>query len=176
MKRRTLIYVATAINVAIAGAACSSARGDEKKATDGAKRSGDAVTVEGCLSTDSQGRFAITAAPDAAASTMAARSMEIERDTHAYVLIGGTDLQSHLGKRVAITGTVEGKKIEYENTEKKKTEQQPATGGDHNEPVVKTRETVDLEARRDIGVVTLRDKQAERLSVFRPDFPRHLAP
>ena len=147
MKRRTLICVTAALNLAVAGAACSSARGDERKVVDAVKGSGDSVTIAGCLSTDSQGRFALTAAPEATGAA-AARAMEIERDTHAYVLTGGSDLQSHIGKRVEVTGKVEGKKIEYENTEKAKSEQPPAAGGKNNEPVVKTRESIDLEARQ----------------------------
>lgn len=147
MERRTLICVATALNMAVAGAACSSARGDERKGVEAVKGSGDAVTIAGCLSTDAQGRYALTAAPDATGAT-AARSMEIERDTHAYVLVGGSDLQAHLGKRVEVTGKVEGKKVEYENTAKAQSEQPPAAGGKNNDPVVKTRESIDLEARQ----------------------------
>lgn len=159
MKRATFIWLATA-TIAVSGAACSSTRGEERDKVEAVKGSGDTVTIAGCLSTDSQGRYALTAAPDAAASTLAARSMELERDTHAYVLNGGNDLQSHLGKRVEVTGTVEGKKIEYENTDKTKTEQPPASGGDHNQPVVKTRESVDLEARQ-MNVQSVRDVAGE---------------
>lgn len=155
MNQSTLIWI-VAVNLAAAGAACSSTRGEERGTADAVKGSGDEVTIEGCLSTDERGRFALTAAPDAAAATLAARAVEIERDTHAYVLNGGNDLQSHLGKRVAVTGKVEGDKIEYENTNKTRTEPPPASGGDHNDPEIKTRTSVDLEARQ-LTVLGIRD-------------------
>src|SRR5687767_11660681 len=98
VKRRTLIWVA-ALNFAVAGAACSSARGDESAPDNDANSSGDTVTIAGCLSAGQDGRFALTAAPDAAVATTA-RAMDDERDTHSYVLIGGDNLQAHLGKRV----------------------------------------------------------------------------
>jgi hypothetical protein len=155
VKRAPLIWIAS-VTFAVAGAACSSTRAEDRGKVEAVKGSGDSVTIAGCLSTDSQGHFALTAAPDAAAAALAARSTEIQRDTHIYMLNGGNDLQSHLGKRVEVTGSVEGKKIEYENTDKAKTEQQPATGGDHNDPVIKTKEAVDLESRQ-LMVQSVRD-------------------
>ncbi len=76
-----------------------------------------------------------------------------------HLLKGGTDLQAHLGKRVEVTGTVAGKKIEYENTEKARTEPPPASGGKDNQPVVKTKESVDLEARQ-LQVQSVKDVAA----------------
>ena len=145
MKKRTLICAAAALNLAIA-VACSSARGDEPAAGDRAAGSGDESTIAGCLSGTSDGRFVLTAAPDAAVST-AARAMDNERDTHTYVLIGGDNLQAHLGKRVEVVGSVEGKKQEMEQESSKKTEASPATtGGDT--PTVKTTEDIDMEVRQ----------------------------
>ena len=133
MEKRTLICAAAALNLAI-GVACSNARGEET------------VTIAGCLSTADDGRFALTAAPDAAVSTTA-RAMDNERDTHAYVLVGGTDLQAHLGKRVEVTGTLSGKTREMEQESSKKTSAAPAeSGGDT--PTVKTTEDIDVEVRQ----------------------------
>ena len=145
MKKRTLFCAAAALNLAIA-AACSSARGDEPAAGDRASGSGDEVTIAGCLSGTSDGRFALTAAPDAAVST-AARAMDNERDTHTYVLIGGDNLQAHLGKRVEVVGTIEGKKQEMEQESSRKTEAAPATAGGDT-PTVKTTEDIDMEVRQ----------------------------
>src|SRR4051812_46615332 len=111
VEKRSLICVVAALNLAAAGAACSNARGNETVRA-GNKGEDGTVTIAGCLSAGQDGRFALTAAPDAAASTMAARSMEIERDTHSYVLVGGDNLQSHLGKRVEVVGTISGKEQE----------------------------------------------------------------
>ncbi|MBY0493920.1 MAG: hypothetical protein K2Y23_06865 [Cyanobacteria bacterium] len=133
MEKRTLICAAVALNLAT-GVACSNLRGEET------------VTVAGCLSAAEDGRFALTAAPDAAVAT-AARAMDNERDTHTYVLIGGDNLQAHLGKRVEVVGTVSGKTQDFEREATKKTEAAPAASGGDT-PTVKTREDIDVEVRQ----------------------------
>ena len=133
MEKPTLICAVAALNLAIA-VACSNIRGE------------DTVTVAGCLSASEDGRYALTAAPDAAIAT-AARAMDNERDTHTYVLVGGDNLQAHLGKRVEVTGTLSGKKHDMEQESSKKTEAAPATTGGET-PTVKTTEDIDLEARQ----------------------------
>ena len=153
MKRRTLIWVA-ALNFAVAGAACSSARGDEGAAAKDANSSGDTVTIAGCLSAGQDGRFALTAAPGAAVATTA-RAMDDERDTHSYVLIGGENLQALLGKRVEVIGTLSGRTEDMEQKDTKKTETAPATSGGDT-PTVKTQEEVDLQVRQ-LNVRQVRD-------------------
>jgi hypothetical protein len=153
VEKRTLISVAVALNLAIAGAACSNARGIERETSAGSS-SGDTVTIAGCLTSSPDGRFALTAAPDAAVAT-AARAMDNERDTHSYMLIGGDNLQSHLGKRVEVIGTIAGKTQDFEREATKKTEAAPATtGGDT--PTVKTTEDLDIEVRQ-LNVRQVRD-------------------
>jgi len=155
VKRRTLIWV-TALNFAVAGAGCSAARGNERASEDAAKASGNTVTVEGCLNSSSDGRFALTAAPGAVVTAAArATSLDRDRDTNSYVLIGGDDLQAHLGKRVEVTGTVTGKKQDVEQHETRKTESSSAVGGTET-PTVKTQEAVDLEVRQ-LNVQQVRD-------------------
>lgn len=155
MKRRTLIWVA-AINFAVAGAGCSAARGNEGNGETAASGSADTVTVSGCLSSGQDGRFALTAAPDAAVSGVArATGLDADRDTNAYVLIGGDNLQAHVGKRVEVTGTLQGHKQDVEQHDTKKTEAAPAAGG-NDTPVVKTKESVDLEVRQ-LNVRGVRD-------------------
>jgi hypothetical protein len=153
VKRRTLIWVA-ALNFAVAGAGCSSTRGDERGADNNANGSGDTVTIAGCLSASQDGRFALTAAPGAAVATTA-RAMDDERDTHSYVLIGGDNLQAHVGKRVEVIGTLSGRTQDMEQESTKKTESAPAaTGGDT--PTVKTQEEIDLQVRQ-LNVRQVRD-------------------
>ncbi len=142
MCKRTLIFLGLTVNLAIAGAACSSARGNENEAAGGASGSGE-VTIAGCLS-GSGGNFALTAAPDAAVAT-AARAMSDERTTHSYVLIGGNNLQEHAGKRVEVVGTLEGGTRELDHDAKAKTEAQPSGG---ETPSVATKEEVEIEVRK----------------------------
>ena len=146
VEKRTLMCAVAALNLVITGAACSSARGDEGAGDARASGSGDTVTVAGCLTSGPDGRFALTAAPDAAVAT-AARAMDDERDTHSYVLVGGDNLQAHLGKRVEVTGTLSGKTLDVEQKATKETASAPATSSDGT-PTVKTKEEVDLEVRQ----------------------------
>ena len=151
MTKKSLIYGAAPVIFALA-AACSSARGDEG-AADGS--SGDEVTIAGCLSTDANGRYALTAAPDATGSAVA-RGFDSDPDTKAYVLVGGDNLQAHLGKRVEVVGTVEGKPIDIEHEATKEQREPAASGGDRNQPSVKTKEEIDVEARQ-LNVRQVRD-------------------
>jgi hypothetical protein len=153
VEKRTLICAAAALNLAVA-VACSSARGDEAAAGDRASGSGDTVTIAGCLTAGQDGRFALTAAPDAAVAT-AARAMDNERDTHAYILVGGDNLQAHLGKRVEVVGTLSGKTQDMERESTKKTEAAPATAGGDT-PTVKTKEDIDMQVRQ-LNVREVRD-------------------
>ena len=153
MERRALTCAAAALTLAMA-AACSSARGDEPMGDDRASSSGDTVTIAGCLSGTSDGRFALTAAPDAAVAA-AARAMDNERDTYTYMLIGGDNLQAHLGKRVEVVGTITGKTQDMEQESSKKTEAAPAAGGGET-PTVKTTEDIDMEVRQ-LNVREVRD-------------------
>jgi hypothetical protein len=153
VEKRNLICATAALNFAIVVAGCSSARGNEAEATERTSGSGDTVTIAGCLTSGQDGRFALTAAPGAAV-TAAARAMDDERDTNSYVLIGGDNLQAHLGKRVEVTGTLSGKTHDMEQKTTKETGSTPATGGDT--PTVKTKEEVDLEVRQ-LNVREVRD-------------------
>jgi hypothetical protein len=146
VRNGTLINLVLGLNLAIAGAACSSARGNEDGRDATASGSGDEVTIAGCLS-GTDGRFALTAAPDAAGAVAGRAVVGDERETHSYMLIGGTNLQEHVGKRVEVRGTIVGGEKELEHEATKKTEQPDATGsGDR--PTVKTQEDVEVEVRQ----------------------------
>ena len=146
MRNGTLINLVLGLNLAIAGAACSSARGSEDGGDARPSGSGDEVTIAGCLN-GTDGRFALTAAPDSSVAVAGRAVAGNERETHSYVLIGGTNLQEHLGKRVEVTGTIVGGEKEIEHEAKKTTEQPDATGsGDR--PTVKTQEDVEVEVRQ----------------------------
>ena len=153
MEKRNLICATAALNFAIVVAGCSSARGNEADGTGRASGSGDSVTITGCLTSGLDGRFALTAAPGAAV-TAAARAADDERDTHSYVLIGGDNLQAHLGKRVEVVGTLSGKTQDMEQKTTRETESAPTSGKDT--PTVKTKEEVDLEVRQ-LNVREVRD-------------------
>jgi hypothetical protein len=146
VRNGTLINLVLGLNLAIAGLACSSARGNEEPGDVRASGSGDEVTIAGCLS-GADGRFALTAAPDAGVAIAGRAVAGNERETHSYVLVGGNNLQQHLGKRVEVTGTIIGEEKDIEHEAEKKTEQPDATGsGDR--PTVKTQEDVEVEVRQ----------------------------
>lgn len=144
MRIRTLIVLAATASLAIAGAACSSARGNESGDETRSSGSGDAVTIAGCL-TGQDGNFVLTAAPDAAGA-VAARAVGDERETRSYVLSGGTNLQEHVGKRVEVVGTIEGGAGRIDHDASKKTTTAAPAAGDT--PTVATKEEVEIEAKR----------------------------
>jgi len=145
VEKRKLLLATAPVIFALA-AACSAASGDERAGGGRDSGSGDEVSVTGCLTAGPDGRFALTAAPDAGV-TATSRAMDDERDTHSYVLLGGDNLGAHLGKRVEVTGTVSGKMQEVEQDSTKETQTAPA-GRRDDRPEVKTKEEIDLEVRQ----------------------------
>ena len=146
VKKSNLIYAVAPVIFGLS-MACSAISGEKRDANGDDSSSGDTVTVAGCLTADGNGNYALTAAPEALGVTVA-RNLDDERDTKSYVLVGGENLQGHLGKRVEVTGTLAGKSVDMEHKDTKTTEQPPAAGGDNNQPIVRTKEEIDLEARQ----------------------------
>ena len=143
MRKHTSIYAAAALSLVMAGAACSSDRNQRKADQAGASGAGDAVTIAGCL-TGSGDRVVLTAAPDPGV-VAAARPGMGERDTNSYVLVGGSNLQAHLGKRVEVQGTLVGRQHALDHEAKSKSESPVGTSGQRDTPTVETKEAVDLE-------------------------------
>jgi hypothetical protein len=158
---RQPILSVVSLSLVLAGAACSNYSAEER-ATPAASGErplaggGDMVKVEGCLSGAPDGRVVVTAAPDPLGSAVARAGVDRDRDTNSYVLVGGESLQSHIGKRVEVTGTLIGKTQEVEQEAKRETQSAPATAGSDKTPTVKTSETVDLEVRQ-LQVAGVRD-------------------
>ena len=147
MSKTRLINLALGLTLVTFGTACSSARGNEEGTEARASGSGDGVTVAGCLSGTPDGRFALTAAPDATAAIAGRSVAGDERETHSYILVGGDNLQQHVGKRVEVTGTVAGGSTQVEHDAKAKAEVPNATGGDEK-PTVRTTEEVEVQVRQ----------------------------
>jgi len=147
VRNGTLLSLGLGLTLVIASAACSSARGSDERADPAASGSGDTVTISGCLNGNLDGRFALTAAPDAVAATAGRAVAGDERETHSYILIGGDNLQQHIGRRVEVSGTVSGSERQVEHDGKMKAEVPNATGGDEK-PTVKTTEEVEVQVRQ----------------------------
>jgi hypothetical protein len=131
-------------------AACSSERPSSTSGSAADRSVGDAsdtVKVAGCLSTGENGRFVLTAAPDPGVTT-AARAGMGERDTYAYVLTGGSNLQSYLGKRVEVAGTLAGRGQELDSEARTRTEATPTGTSGRDRATVATKEEVDIEIRQ----------------------------
>jgi hypothetical protein len=106
------------------------------------------LTVAGCLSGGPEGRFVLTAAPDPGV-TAAARAGMGERDTFSYVLVGGSNLEQHLGKRVEVSGTVAGRRQEIEAEARTEGTARPSGSTDApDQPKVETTTEVDVEVRQ----------------------------
>jgi hypothetical protein len=146
-----LITLLLGANLAMFGAACSSASGNEEDGVmrpsgSGDARSGDEVTIAGCLS-GTEGRFALTATPDATGAIAGRAVGGDERETHSYILVGNANMQQHVGKRVEVIGTVEGGSKQLEHEAEKKNVEPDATGSG-DKPTVKTAEDVEVQVRQ----------------------------
>jgi hypothetical protein len=148
--KRTPFYVAASLSLAVAGAACSNSSGAGRDLAEGT------VTIEGCLTGGTDGRVVLTAAPDAAGSVAARVGEGGDRETHSYVLLGGDNLQAHIGKRVEVAGTVVGDSKDLEQTTKAKSEAAPASGDRDDTPTVTTKEEIDVEIRQ-LNVANVRE-------------------
>jgi hypothetical protein len=155
VRNGTLLSLGISLTLVIAGAACSSARGNEERSDAAASASGDSVTISGCLSGTQDGRFALTAMPDAAAAIAGRSVAGDERETHSYILVGGENLQQHIGRRVEVVGTVSDSQRQIEHDGGRKAEVPNATGGDER-PSVKTTEEVEVQVRQ----LTVREVRA----------------
>ena len=147
MSNNRVINLVLGSTLVIFATACSSARGDEERSGAASSGSGDSVAIAGCLSGTQDGRFALTAAPDGVAATAGRAVAGDERETHSYILIGGDNLQQHVGRRVEVIGTLSGNSRQVEHDAKTKAEVPNATGGGGN-PTVKTTEEVEVQVRQ----------------------------
>jgi hypothetical protein len=154
VKKISVTYAIAPVIFALA-AGCSAMSGEKRDSGNASSGSGDEVTVAGCLSSDANGRFALTAMTDATGGAVS-RGFDNDIDTKSYVLNGGENLQAHLGKRVEVIGTVVGKTLDMEHKDTKEQQEPAASGGDHNQPTVKTKEEIDMQARQ-LNVREVRD-------------------
>lgn len=147
MSNKGLINLALSLTLAIGATACSSTRGDDDRDEAAASGSGDTVTIAGCLNGTPDNRFALTSNTDAVGAIAGRSVAGDERETHSYILIGGDNLQQHIGKRVEVTGTLSGGSSQVEHDAKAKAEVPNATGGD-DKPTVRTTEEVEVQVRQ----------------------------
>jgi hypothetical protein len=147
------VLIVSVLGVCLAGNVACSRKRDEMKArpslTDVAGATADRghVEVTGCLSNDPQtNRFVLTAHRNQL-STLANRAAAGEAENFHYVLVGGNDLQSMLGKEVKVTGDVvgKGKDVDVKQSETAKDNQKPATDA---APAVKTTEEIELQVEQ----------------------------
>jgi hypothetical protein len=145
--------------LAVAGAACSGDNSAEEARENGGTNpgGGDTVTIAGCLNSK-DGNVVLTAAPDPAV-TVPARVGMGERDTHSYVLVGGNNLQAHLGRRVEVSGTLVGDEEELERETETESQATPTGTSGGGTPTVETKEEVDIEVRQ-LNVANVRELAA----------------
>lgn len=154
------VLIVSALGACLAGSAACSRSGDAEKArpslTDVAGVTADRghVEVTGCLANDPHSnRFVLTAHSNQL-SALANRAAAGEAETFHYVLVGGNDLQSMLGKEVRVEGDVVGK---GQDVDLKRTEAAGDTdkrAGDPT-PAVKTTEEIAMQvAQLTVGSVT----------------------
>ena len=107
---------------------------------------GELTTVTGCVTSDAQGRYVLTAdRSDLGSAGTAATSGAVP--TYTYQLVGGQDLPNHVGNKVEVVGHVSSKEADAEFKNKTRSDQ-PRPDADAPKPRVETREKIDLEIRQ----------------------------
>lgn len=146
------VLMVSVMGVCLAGAAACSRNHDAKarpSVTDVAGATADKghVEVTGCLANDPQSdRFVLTAHSNQL-SALANRAAAGEAETFHYVLVGGNDLQSMLGKEVKVAGEVVGKgrDIDVKRTEASKDSEKTTADAT---PAVKTTEVIEMQVEQ----------------------------
>jgi hypothetical protein len=142
---RLPISILGILTLTLAGTACSHGTGESQRTGQAAK--GEPVTVTGCLTAGPNGTMVLTADPDEVVAT-AQRAASGARETFTYQLVGGQNLQEHVGKRVEVTGKLNeraGDEVELQS--KSTTEREPKREGKDTEAQVESKEQIDLEVR-----------------------------
>src|SRR5687768_3653454 len=104
------------ISLAIAVVATSGCERPDKK-DDVVGTSGRGSVVTGCVTSDAQGRFVLTAdRNDVASIGTVATSGTVP--TYLYQLVGGSGLQEYVGKRVEIRGQVSDREVDVDVKDK----------------------------------------------------------
>jgi hypothetical protein len=149
---RSPLFCVLILAMTVGSAACnrdSSDRARDAAAVD-AGGDGPEITVTGCLTgAPDRSAFVVTASRDALASG-ALHSGLGEVPTYTYELVGGSDLQAHVGRTVQVTGRVdEDRKGDIDVDTKSKVELPQTRVGDKDvTPAIETREEVEVEVRR----------------------------
>ena len=147
------VLIVSVLGVCLAGSAACSRNREADKArpslTDVAGVTADKghVDVTGCLSNEPQGnRFVLTARSNQL-SALANRAAAGEAETFHYVLVGGNDLQSMLGKEVRVSGEVVGKgqDVDVKRTESAKDAEKTTADAT---PAVKTTEEIEMQVEQ----------------------------
>jgi hypothetical protein len=151
---RSAIGSALILTVALGSAACTRQDASEqtiaKDAATADAADGDEVTITGCLTgAPDRGAFVVTANRDALASSTL-RSGSGEVPTYTYELVGGTDLQAHVGRTVQVRGRLDDDRNDEVDIDNKDKVELPKTqvGGDDVTPAIETKEEVELQVRR----------------------------
>ena len=147
------VLIVSILGVCLAGSAACSRNREADKARpslkDVAAVTADKghVEVTGCLSNDPQTqRFVLTARSNQL-SALANRAAAGEAETFHYVLVGGNDLQSMLGKEVKVAGDVvgKGKDVDVKRTESAKDAGKATADAT---PAVKTTEEIEMQVEQ----------------------------
>jgi hypothetical protein len=139
----------TVIAFSLAVGLAAQTKQEQKTTTGGTNKT---ITITGCLQNGSQpNTFLLTKVQDPLTETVAiATSGSIP--TVTYQLIGGTDLKSHVGQKLEVTGDTKlGAKQDVATESKSSAKETPAPsaakGGKAPTPTVETTEKVKVEVR-----------------------------
>jgi hypothetical protein len=144
--RTVLIYGISLLSLALASTGCRPDDGDNQ-VPPRAERGDDPISVQGCLTAGpEQKKFVLTAA-STPMTTTTARVAGQTQPTFTYELVGGQNLDQHVGQQVSIRGRLDDEKDDAEFEQQRESAvDQPTPRGDT--PTVRSTEQIEVEVRR----------------------------
>jgi len=157
--RRVLIYPVLCVSLAAGAAGCSrdadrspdasNTAANRERASGGDASADKLVEVTGCLTSNAESNQFVLTANANALTSMTSRAAAGEAETFHYQLVGGTDLQSHVGREVIIKGSVQGdgRDVDIEADHKVETPGSKRRDEDAT-PAVESAEQIEMQVER----------------------------
>jgi hypothetical protein len=142
---RALIYSVLCLSFAVG--ACSRDRGNiEPQAADAGDR--EQVEVTGCLASNPNTNAFVLTANQTALTQLTNRAAAGEAESFHYQLVGGSDLQQHVGREVVVKGSIEGdgKDVNLKTTETRSGE--PSSRNEQVTPAVESTQEIEMQVER----------------------------
>jgi hypothetical protein len=148
--QRVLIYSILCSSLVAGASACS--RGDDSGAyRESAQRAlpdRDHIEVTGCLTANRETNQFVVTANKTALTSLTNRTGAGEAESFHYQLIGGHDLQQHIGREVVVKGSIEGRGDDVNIESKDRVTREPKSRGEEATPAIESKHEIEMQVER----------------------------